>query len=92
MNFVRLQVLIVNIWIRRSPRGSVAPDLEMVGLKTDDPATMLKEFATSNHPWAVRFREYANKAYGIDYSGLLPPLNESIVDWRISTRVKIRKL
>jgi hypothetical protein len=84
-------VLIVNIWIR-SPPGSVAPDLEMVGLETDDPAKMLKEFATSNHPWAVRFREYANKAYGIDYSGLLPPLNESIVDWRISTRLKISEL
>ena len=82
----------VNIWIRRSPPGSGAPDLEMVDPETDDPAKMLKEFATSNHPWAIRFREYANKAYGIDFSGLLPPLNESIVDWRISTRLKISKL
>ena len=39
-----------------------APDLEIVSLETDDPAKMLKEFATSNHTWAVRFREYTNKA------------------------------
>ena len=65
------------------PPGSGAPDLEIVSLETDDPAKMLKEFATSNHPWAVRFREYANKAYDIDFSGPPPPLNESIVDWRM---------
>jgi hypothetical protein len=69
-----------NVWIQRSPPGSGAPDLEIVSLETDDPAKMLRDFATSNHPWAVRFREYANKAYGIDFSGPLPPLNESIVD------------
>lgn len=70
-----------NVWIQRSPPGSGAPDLEIVSLETDDSAKMLEEFATSNHPWAIRFREYANKAYGIDFSGPLPPLNESIVDW-----------
>ena len=51
-----------NIWIQRDPPVSSAPDLEIVSLETDDPAKMLKEFATSNHPWAVRFREYTNKA------------------------------
>lgn len=50
-----------NIWIQRDPPVSGAPDLEIVSLETDDPAKMLKEFATSNHPWAVRFREYTNK-------------------------------
>ena len=84
MNFIRLQVLLrENIWIQRGPPGSGAPDLEIVSLETDDPAKMLKEFATSNHPWAVRFREYANKAYDIDFSGPPPPFNEPIVDWRM---------
>jgi hypothetical protein len=41
----------------------------------------MKEFATSNHPWAIRFREYAKKAFGIDFSGPRSPLNEIIVDW-----------
>jgi hypothetical protein len=30
---------------------------------------------------AVRFREFAIKAYGIDFSGPMPPLNEKIIDW-----------
>jgi hypothetical protein len=42
---------------------------------------MLKQLAISNHPWAVRFREYAMKAYGLDFSGPLPPLNEHIINW-----------
>ena len=51
MNFIRLQVLLEeNIWIQRDPPGSGAPDLEIVSLETDDPAKILKEFATSNHP------------------------------------------
>jgi hypothetical protein len=46
-----------------------------------DAEHILKEFVTSNHPWAVKFREYAKKAYGIDFTG--PPLllNEMIIDW-----------
>lgn len=42
---------------------------------------MLEEVATSNHPWAARFREFAIKAYGIDFSGPMPLLNENIIDW-----------
>jgi hypothetical protein len=70
-----------NVWIQRSPPGSGAPDLEVVSLETNDPSKSLKEFATSNHPWAVKFREYAKKAYGIDFTGPPPPLNEMIIDW-----------
>ena len=69
------------IWIQRSPLGSGVPDLEVVSIETHDPANMLKEFATSNHPWAIKFREFAKKAFGIDFSGPTPPLNENIVDW-----------
>jgi hypothetical protein len=63
-----------NVWIQRSPSGSDAPDLEVVSLVADNSAKMLKKFATSNHPWAVKFREYAVKAYSIDFTGPLPPL------------------
>jgi hypothetical protein len=71
------------IWIQRSPPGSGAPDLEVVSIETDDLANMLKEFATSTLPWAIKFREYAKKAYGIDFSGPTPPpLNENIADWK----------
>jgi hypothetical protein len=71
-----------NAWIQRGPPGSDAPDLELVSLETNDPEKTLKEFATSNHPWAVRFRDYAMKAYGIDFTKPMPPLNESIINWR----------
>jgi hypothetical protein len=30
--------------------------------RTNDVTNMLKEFATSNHPWAVKFREFATSA------------------------------
>ena len=70
-----------NVWIQRSPPGSGSPDLGIVSLETKDAAKMLKEFATSNHSWTVRFREFAIKAYGIDFSGPMPPLNENIIDW-----------
>jgi hypothetical protein len=73
-----------DVWIQRSPPGSGAPDLEVVSIETHDPADMLKEFATSNHPWAVKFRDFATKAFGIDFSGPVPPLNENIIDWKRS--------
>ena len=42
---------------------------------------MFKEPATSNHPWAVKFREFATKAFGTDLSGPPPsPLYENIID------------
>jgi hypothetical protein len=72
-----------NIWIQRSSPGSGAPDLEVVSIETDDLANMFKELATSNHPWAVKFREFATKAFGIDFSRPPPsPLNENIIDWK----------
>jgi hypothetical protein len=42
----------------------------------------VKEFATSSHPWAVKFREFAKEAFGIDFSSNPPALNENIVDWK----------
>ena len=41
----------------------------------------MKEFTTSNHPWALKFREYAMKAFGVNFSGPPPLLNEMIVGW-----------
>lgn len=70
-----------NVWIQQSGPGSGTPDLEVVSMETDDPSKTLKEFATSNHSWAVKFREYAKKAYGIDFARPQPPLNEMIINW-----------
>jgi hypothetical protein len=70
-----------HIWIQRSPLGSVMPDMQIVSIETSDPANTLKEFAISDHPWAIKFRKYAKEAFGIDFSSPPPPLNENIVDW-----------
>jgi hypothetical protein len=69
------------VWIQRAPPGTGAPDLEIISIETNDPANSFKEFATSNHPWAIKFREFAKKAFGIDFSGPPAPLNENIIDW-----------
>ena len=70
------------IWIQRSIQGSSDPDLEIVNIETDDLKKMLQEYATSSHPWAIKFRKFVNEAFGIDLSAGPPPfLNELIVDW-----------
>ena len=71
-----------HVWIQRSPPGSGAPDLEIANIETGDPANTFKEFATSKHPWAIRFRDYAKKAHGVDFAGPLPSPNENIVVWQ----------
>jgi len=70
-----------HVWIRLTPPGSGAADLTIVSIETEDPSQMFKEFSTSNHSWAVKFREFAKKAYGVDIAG--PPLlpNENVVTW-----------
>lgn len=70
------------VWIQRSPPGSGAPDLEIVSIEMNNLANTFKEFATSNHPWAMRFRDFAKNAYGIDFTGPPPSPNENIVDWQ----------
>ena len=51
------------VWIHHSPPVSGAPDLGVISIETEDPANTMKEFATSNYPWAVKFREFAKKAF-----------------------------
>jgi hypothetical protein len=68
------------VWIQRSPPGGGAPNIQIVSIETENPAQTFKEFAASNHPWAVKLREFAKNAYGL--TGPPPPLNENIVDWQ----------
>ncbi|HJT47446.1 MAG TPA: hypothetical protein VJ729_04630 [Nitrososphaeraceae archaeon] len=70
------------IWVQHSLPGSGMPDIAIISLETHDPIDVMKEFATSNHPWAVNFREFAKKAFDIDISNISLPLNEEIVNWK----------
>ena len=65
------------VWIQHLPQG----DFAVASYETDNPEKSFKVLATSNKPWAVKFREYAKKAYGIDFGGPPPSLNEMIIDW-----------
>jgi hypothetical protein len=70
-----------HVWIQQATPGSGAADLGIMSIETEDPSQMFNAFATSNHPWAIKFREFAKKAYGVDIAG--PPLlpNENVVSW-----------
>ena len=71
-------------WVQTAPAGSSQgiPDFEVISMELENPARMFKEFATSGLPWAIKFREYAKEAYGLDLeSGFVPPINEIVVDW-----------
>ena len=70
-----------HVWIQPASPGSGVADLTILSIETEDPPQMFKEFATSDHPWAIKFRELAKKAYGVDIAG--PPLlpNENVVAW-----------
>jgi hypothetical protein len=81
MSFSKLLELPERIWIQRSVPGRGAPDLEIVNIETNGLNKMLKEYATSSHPWAIKFRKFVMEAFGIDSSsGSPPPLNDLIVD------------
>ena len=56
------------VWIQRSPPGSGAPDLEALCIETKDPSKTFRQFANSTHPWAAKFRDYAKRAYGINFA------------------------
>lgn len=50
--------------------------------ETDNPEKSFKVLATSNKPWAVKFREHLNKAHGLDIAQSSMQLNEAAVNWK----------
>jgi hypothetical protein len=65
------------VWIEKTPTGALA----VVCFEVKDQAQAFKVLGSSTDPWAVRFREFAAKAHGIDFSKPMP-LNELISDWQ----------
>lgn len=67
------------VWVQHLPQG----DFAVAMYETDDPELSFRVLATSNEPWAIRFREHLKKAHGVDLSTGHPPLlNKTAVDWR----------
>jgi len=59
------------------PQGDFVVD----SYETDNPEQSFKVLATSNEPWAVRFREHSKSAHGLDIAQSAAQLNELIVNW-----------
>jgi hypothetical protein len=69
------------IWIQNTPQGALA----VVSFEVKDLGQAFKVIGSSTDPWAVRFREFAMKAHGVDFSKPAPP-NELISDWHDAGR------
>ena len=57
-------------------------DFAVASYETDNPEKSFKVLATSNKPWAVKFREHLNKAHGLDIAQSSMQLNEAAVNWK----------
>lgn len=54
---------------QRTDTADFEPDFDIVSMETNDPSSKFKEFSTSMHPWAVKFRENAPKMFAVDFTG-----------------------
>jgi hypothetical protein len=50
--------------------------------ETDDPEKSFKALATSNKPWAIKFRDHLKRAHGLDIAESSIQLNEVVVNWK----------
>jgi hypothetical protein len=66
------------VWIQHLPQG----DFAVASYETNDPEKSFKVLATSNKPWAVKFREHLKRAHGFDIAQSSMQLNEVAVNWK----------
>ena len=69
------------VWIQHSPQQQ-NQDFAVVCYETSDPEQSFKVLATSNEPWAVKFREHLKNAHGLDIAQTPIKLNELLIDWK----------
>lgn len=66
------------VWIQHLPQG----DFAVASYETNNPGQSLKVLATSNEPWAIKFREHLKKAHGFDIAQSAGQPNELIINWK----------
>jgi hypothetical protein len=66
------------VWIQHLPQG----DFAVASYETDDPEKSFKALATSNKPWAIKFRDHLKRAHGLDIAESSIQLNEVVVNWK----------
>ena len=68
------------VWIQHMPQQN--QDFVVASYETSDPEQSFKVLATSNKPWAVKFREHLKNAHGLDITQSPMQINEFIVNWK----------
>ena len=66
------------VWIQHLPQG----DSAIASYETDDPEQSIRAIATSNEPWAAKFREHLKQAHGLDITQSPIQFNELVVNWK----------
>ena len=65
------------VWVQHLPHG----DFAVASYETDDPEHSFRVLATSNEPWAIKFREHLKRAHGVDIAQSAVQPNELAVSW-----------
>ena len=68
------------VWIQHLPQQN--QDFAVVCYETSDPEQSFKVLATSDEPWAAKFREHLKNAHGLDIVQTSIKLNELLIDWK----------
>jgi hypothetical protein len=69
------------VWIQHMPQQQYK-DFAIACYETSDPEQSFKVLATSDEPWAVKFREHLKNAHGLDIAQTSIKLNELLIDWK----------
>ena len=56
--------------------------LRLLCYETNHSEQALEVFATSDEPWAAKFREHLKNAHGLDIAQTSIKLNELLIDWK----------
>jgi hypothetical protein len=71
------------VWIQHMPQQQQQnQDFAIACYETSDPEQSFKILATSDKPWAVKFREHLKNAHGLDIAQSPIQINELIVNWK----------
>ena len=68
------------VWIQHLPQQN--QDFVVALYETNDAEQSFKVLATSNEPWAVKFREHLKNAHGLDIAQSPMQINELVVNWK----------
>ena len=68
------------VWIQHLPQQN--QDFVVASYENSDPEQSFKVLATSDEPWAAKFREHLKNAHGLDIAQTSIKLNELLINWK----------